>query len=79
MPLEQHPLHREFPEHRERIARQIAEAGHFARLASAYEALDKRIYEVEGGREALDDLALNGLKLQRVALKDEIADLLGSA
>ncbi|HYQ37808.1 MAG TPA: DUF465 domain-containing protein, partial [Pseudomonas sp.] len=38
-----------------------------------YEALDKRIYAAEDGREALDDLALQALKSERVQLKDQIA------
>lgn len=79
MPLEHHPLVREFPEQRAKIARLIEENGTFTRLAGSYEALDKRIYAVEDGREALDDLALNKLKLQRVTLKDEIAELLQGA
>ncbi|MBE1188379.1 DUF465 domain-containing protein, partial [Escherichia coli] len=44
-----------------------------------YESLDKRIYEVEGGREPLDHLALPGMKQQRVQLKDEIAERLRKA
>ncbi|MCY1182808.1 hypothetical protein D9M73_233860 [compost metagenome] len=52
---------------------------HFARLAGEYQELDSRIYEVEDGNQALDDNTLHGWKLQRVALKDEIARLLKSA
>ncbi|WBG65377.1 YdcH family protein [Pseudomonas citronellolis] len=76
MPLEHHPLAREFPEQRAKIAKLIGENSHFTRLAGTYEELDRRIYDIEDGREPLDDLALNNLKLQRVALKDEIAELL---
>ncbi|MNG34966.1 hypothetical protein D3C84_1215910 [compost metagenome] len=52
---------------------------HFARLAGEYQSLDSQIYEVEDGNKALDDNALHGLKVQRVALKDEIARMLKSA
>lgn len=76
MPLEHHPLAREFPEQRAKMARLIEENAHFTRLAGTYEELDRKIYDVEDGREAMDDLALNSLKLQRVTLKDEIAELL---
>lgn len=79
MPLEHHPLTREFPQQREVMRKLMQSDPHFPRLASEYEALDKRIYEIEDGREATDDLTLQGLKLQRVGLKDEIAELLHKA
>lgn len=79
MALEHHPLSREFPQQIEMLRWLLQGDGHFARLASEYEALDKRIYEIEAGRAAVDDLLLQGLKLQRVALKDEIAQLLDKA
>ena len=74
MPLEQHPLSREFPDFHAELKQLHGNDAHFTRLAADYESLDKRIYEVEGGREPLDDLALQGLKQQRVQLKDEIAE-----
>jgi hypothetical protein len=51
--------------------------GHFARLAEEYDQLDRRIYEAMDGRLAMDELQLQGLKMQRVILKDEIEMLLG--
>ncbi|MCU1718202.1 YdcH family protein [Pseudomonas sp. 5P_3.1_Bac2] len=79
MPLEHHPLHREFPEYRTALLNLLSHDGHFARLAAEYEQLDKRIFEAEDGRENLDDMHLLGLKMQRVSLKDELADLLRKA
>ncbi|MBC9252280.1 GTP-binding protein [Pseudomonas alcaligenes] len=79
MPLEHHPLSREFPEYRQQLQTLHAEDAHFARLAQQYESLDKRIYEVEDGRESLNDLALHALKNERVALKDQIAECLRKA
>ncbi len=79
MPLEHHPLNREFPQQQAALRKLMQNDAHFVRLAAEYEALDKRIYEIEDGREAVDDLTLQGLKLQRVGLKDEIADLLRKA
>ncbi|MFG0381309.1 YdcH family protein [Pseudomonas sp. zbq_18] len=76
MPLEHHPLTREFPEYRQQLQALYAQDAHFSRLAQQYESLDKRIYEVEDGREALDDLALHALKNERVQLKDKIAERL---
>ena len=51
MPLEHHPLAREFPEQRAKIAKLIGENSHFTRLAGTYEELDRRIYDIEDGRE----------------------------
>lgn len=79
MPLEHHPLAREFPEYRQQLQTLYAQDAHFSRLAQQYESLDKRIYEVEDGREALDDLALQALKNERVQLKDRIAERLRKA
>ncbi|CAE6894880.1 MULTISPECIES: YdcH family protein [Pseudomonas] len=79
MPLEHHPLNREFPQQHDALRKLMQSDARFARLAEEYEALDKRIYEIEDGRSVADDLMLQGLKLQRVGLKDEIADLLHGA
>jgi len=79
MPLEHHPLSREFPQQHDALRKLMQSDPHFPHLASEYEALDKRIYEIEDGRESADDLTLQGLKLQRVGLKDEIAELLRKA
>ncbi|WP_043308951.1 YdcH family protein [Pseudomonas sp. ML96] len=79
MPLEHHPLAREFPEYREQLQALYASDAHFAQQAQHYESLDKRIYEVEDGRAALDDQALHALKNERVTLKDQIAARLRQA
>jgi len=79
MSLEHHPLMREFPEfHTELLALHGRDA-HFTRLAADYEALDKRIYKVEDGREPLDAAALQVLKNERVTLSVEIARQLKKA
>lgn len=51
----------------------------FSRMAQEYQALDQQVYDAEDGRHPMDDLALQGLKLQRVALKDQIARRLEQA
>lgn len=79
MPLEHHPLNHEFPEYRQQLKALHASDAHFAHMAQHYETLDKRIYEVEDGRERLDDLALQALKNERVSLKDQIAERLRKA
>lgn len=79
MPLEHHPLSREFPQELEKMRDLHTSDPQFAQLALHYETLDKRIYEVENGREALDNLALQALKSERVQLKDQIAERLRRA
>ena len=79
MHVDHHPLIQDFPELRAELQRLRQEDSHFARQAEAYEALDRRIYEVEDGRQAMDDLALQVLKNERVALKDQIAERLRKA
>ncbi|WP_277372930.1 DUF465 domain-containing protein [Pseudomonas sp. AA-38] len=73
MHIEHHPLVHDFPELRETLHRLRQEDSQFARQADEYEALDKRICRVEDGIEPLDDLSLQALKLNRVALKDDLA------
>lgn len=79
MPLEHHPLNREFSEFKTQLHALLSSDGHFVRLAEEYEELDKRIYEVESGRVAMDDVLLLGLKMQRVSLKDELSAYLHKA
>lgn len=78
MPLQYHPLSREFPQYESQLRTLLQADSHFARMAEEYQELDKRIYEVEDGRVAMDEMVLQGLKMQRVTLKDEIAELLSN-
>ena len=75
MTVEHHPLIKDFPELRERIHALKADT-HFAKLEKQYEDLDKQIVRYENGVERTDEAALEGLKQQRVHLKDQIYRLL---
>lgn len=79
MPLQKHPLEREFPEYVAQLQLLQRCDGHFQHLVDEYHRLDERIFTVEAGRQALDDCLLLGLKLQRVGLKDELAERLCQA
>ena len=79
MHVDHHPLIKDFPELRAQLHSLRQDDQEFARLADEYETLDRRIYEVEDGRASLDDLALQALKTERVALKDQIAERLRKA
>lgn len=73
MHVDHHPLVHDFPEQRNELQRLRQQDALFARLAEEYEALDKRICRIEDGIEMLDDVSLSALKLNRVALKDDLA------
>ncbi len=79
MHVEHHPLITDFPELREQLHNLRQQDHHFARLADEYEALDKRVCRIEEGIETLDENALSTLKVERVALKDELARQLKKA
>jgi uncharacterized protein YdcH (DUF465 family) len=79
MTLEHHPLHQEFPEFQEQLQRLLGQDVHFSKLAAEYAALDKQIFQVEDGRQAMDDMALKALKTERVRLNLEIARKLQQA
>lgn len=73
MHVEQQSLAKEFPQKLEQLQKLRLEDPAFALKADQYEALDKQICSAEEGVETLDEAALNALKLERVALKDDIA------
>jgi uncharacterized protein YdcH (DUF465 family) len=79
MHVEHHSLIADFPELREQLHSLRQQDNHFARLADEYEALDKRVCRIEDGVETLDENALAVLKVERVALKDELAQQLRKA
>ena len=74
--VDHHPLARDLPEYKQDIHDLKTNDNHFSRLLERYEALDKEIVRAEQGLEHRPDLELDGLKMQRVELKDELAGLL---
>lgn len=78
MPLSHHPLVKEFPEHKDQIHTLKTEDRHFARLMEQYEDLDKTVFRIESGEQPTDDERLEALKLERVALKDELYKLISA-
>jgi len=76
MPLSHHPLVTEFPEYKDAIHRLKTEDPQFHELMEKYEELDKQIFRIEDGSEPSDDAFVESLKKQRLALKDEILQLL---
>lgn len=79
MPLTHHPLVVEFPEHKDAIHRLKMENRHFQNLMEKYEKIDKHVFRIEDGEEPSDDVYVEKLKKQRLALKDEIYKMLRSS
>ena len=76
MPLEHHPLISEFPAHKDDIHRLKMENSHFHKLMEKYEEVDKHIFRIEDGEEPTEDVYVEELKKERLALKDEIFHML---
>ena len=74
--VDNHPLSRDFPEHKQHITTLKGSNAHFSKLMAEYEV--KEIVRVEQGLEFKDDLELDGLKMKRVKLKDELFGMLES-
>ncbi|WP_028293402.1 YdcH family protein [Oceanobacter kriegii] len=79
MSIEPHDLHHDFPEFNEQISELKVSNRHFAKLFEEYTAIDKEVHRIEEQKEAASNDALEQLKLQRVALKDELYSMLSKA
>ncbi|MBI1179788.1 MAG: DUF465 domain-containing protein [Alphaproteobacteria bacterium] len=71
-----HELADEFPEFREKLHALKTSNEHFAHRAEQYHTVNREIHRIEAGVEAADDPRLEDLKKHRLALKDEIAEML---
>jgi len=70
--VDNHPLGRDLPEHKDAIHALKMNDAHFARLMEEYEVLDKEIVRIEQGLEHVPDLELDGMKMKRVQMKDDL-------
>jgi uncharacterized protein YdcH (DUF465 family) len=76
MQHEHHDLVHEFPEYREKIHNLKMTNDHFKKLFDDYHKLDKEVYRVGNNIEPRSDEAMEELKKQRLALKDELFQIL---
>jgi uncharacterized protein YdcH (DUF465 family) len=76
---EHHSLAREFPEYKDQIHELKVNNLEFAQLFEKYEDIDKEIYRIEMQIENTSDEYLEGLKIKRVKLKDQLYALLQQA
>jgi uncharacterized protein YdcH (DUF465 family) len=74
--VDNHPLSRDLPEFRDTIRSLKMSDAHFQKRMQAYEAIDKKIVRAEQGVENVADLELDGMKMSRVKLKDELVEML---
>ena len=79
MNIENHNLHNEFPQHKDRIHDLKMNDRHFARLFEEYHDTDREVRKIEDGAEAASDQRLEGLKLRRLHLKDDLLGMLETA
>lgn len=71
-----HELHEEFPEHGGKLHELKLKDAHFARLADTYHEVNREIHRIETNVTPASDETLEGLKKQRLKLKDDIAAML---
>jgi hypothetical protein len=72
MLTDKHDLLHEFPEYRDKIHDLKLNNAHFARLFDEYHDLDHEVHRIETGVENTSDEYLEGCKLRRLHLKDEL-------
>jgi len=76
---EKHDLIHELPEHKERIHELKLSNKHFEKLFNKYHDLDHQVRRIEEGIETPADEFVEGLKKERLQLKDELFGMIKSA
>ena len=79
MSLEKHDLIHELPEYRDQIREMKMNNAHFSKLFEAYHEVDHEIHRIETGVETPTDEYLEGRKINRLKLKDEMFHMLKNA
>lgn len=74
-----HELAEEFPQDHEVLHRLKVENAHYAQVADEYHEINRHIHRIEAMVEAASDEVLTELKKQRLALKDEVAQMIAAA
>jgi hypothetical protein len=73
---EKHDLVHEFPEHKERIHELKMNNKHFQNLYEKYGDANQEIIKIEEGIETPSDEFTEGLKKERLHLKDELLSII---
>lgn len=74
-----HDLHDEFPDDGEVLHQLKVSDRHFQTLAARYHDLSREIHRIEAGVEPSGDARLEDLKKNRLALLDEVAQMISRA
>lgn len=74
-----HQLHEEFPDQSKVIRKLQAENQHFARVCDEYEMINRDIHRAETNIQPVEELAEQEMRKKRMALKDEIWQMLKEA
>lgn len=72
MHVDHHDLHHEFPELSSTIHALKLGNNHFAKLFDEYHALTSKVEQLETQDLPVDDFTIEGMKKQRLKLKDEL-------
>lgn len=76
---EQHDFVSEFPQHKQAIHDLKTSNAHFAKLFEEYNKINREILRIETGVENTSDEYVEGLKKQRLKLKDELYQFIQKA
>ena len=79
MTIDNHSLHNDFPEMADQIRSLKMKDRHFARLFDEYHEIDKEVRLIEEETEVSSDERLEGLKMRRLHLKDDLFAMLKEA
>jgi len=71
-----HELATEFPQHVEKMHELKTNNAHFAKLADDYHILIRQIHRIETDIEPASEDFLHDLKKQRLAMLDEVSELI---
>lgn len=74
-----HELAEDFPDATAQIHDLKRANPHFARLVEAYHAINRDVHRAETGIAPVDDFTAQKMRRERMALKDEIAQMLAEA
>ena len=73
-----HELAEEFPQFEEAMHEMRQSNAHFAKISEDYHTLNRAVHRAETDVEPTDDLHLTEMRKQRMALKDEVYQMLNT-
>lgn len=74
-----HELADEFPHARDILHQLKLDNGHFQNLSEQYHETNREIHRIEAGVDAASDVRSEDLKKQRLALLDQIGEIITAA